>query len=90
MQAEIWTKDFCPYCVEAKRILRDLNISYHEYKIGSPSETPQANQTIVDRSALLAKLPTARTVPQIWIDGTHVGGCTDLAAAVKRGDFSPQ
>jgi glutaredoxin 3 len=90
MQAEIWTKDPCPYCVKAKKILNDLNIPYTEYKIsaGMGESQPAPNQFYVTRDQLLEKMPTARTVPQIWIDGRHVGGCDNLEAEVKAGKIS--
>ncbi len=92
MKAEIWTKDMCPYCVKAKKILTDLGIPYDEYKItlGMQDEMPAANQYFVTRAQLLEKLPTAKTVPQIWIDGRHVGGCDNLEAEVKAGKITAQ
>ena len=87
MKAEIWTKDMCPYCVEAKQILQTLGIPYDEYIIspGVDEHPPAANQFYTTRAQLLQKLPTARTVPQIWIDHQHIGGCIDLQAAVSSG-----
>lgn len=87
MKAEIWTKEVCPYCVEAKRILQTLSIPYSEYIIsaGINEQSPAPNQFYVPREQLLAKMPTARTVPQIWIDDVYIGGCTDLQAAVASG-----
>lgn len=89
MQAEIYTKDMCPYCVKAKQLLDKLNIPYTEYKIsaGFDEMQPQPNQFYVTKADLLHKLPTAKTVPQIWIDGRHIGGCDDLYAAHARGEF---
>lgn len=68
MKAIVWTKDACPYCVAAKNLLEQQGIEYEEKKIG------------VDytREQLLEAVPTARTVPQIFLDGTHVGGFTEL------------
>ena len=68
MKAIVWTKDACPYCVQAKALLEQRGIEYEEKKIG------------VDytREQLLEAVPTARTVPQIFLDGTHVGGFTEL------------
>ena len=68
MKATVWTKDACPYCVQAKALLEQQGIEYEEKKIG------------VDytREQLLEAVPTARTVPQIFLDGTHVGGFTEL------------
>ena len=92
MQAEIYTKDFCPYCVKAKALLIELNIPYTEYKISTGMNETKAepNQYYVTRAQLLEKLPTAKTVPQIWIDGRHVGGCDDLHAAHARGEIQAQ
>ncbi len=92
MEAEIWSKTFCPYCDEAKRILGELNIPYQEYIIspGYDEEPLKANQQYVTKAELLQKLPSAKTVPQIWIDGAHIGGCTDLQAQVKSGRIQAQ
>lgn len=89
MQAEIYTKDMCPYCVKAKELLRELNIDYVEYKIsaGLDESTLEKNQFYVTKADLLEKLPTARTVPQIWIDGEHVGGFDNLCAMHASGQL---
>lgn len=68
MKAIVWTKDACPYCVQAKALLEQQGIEYEEKKIG-------AGYT---REQLLEAVPTARTVPQIFLDGEHVGGFTEL------------
>ena len=92
MQAEIYTKDSCPYCVKAKALLIQLNIPYTEYKIsaGMGESKAEPNQYYVTRAQLLEKLPTAKTVPQIWIDGRHVGGCDDLHAEYAQGKIQAQ
>jgi glutaredoxin 3 len=92
MKAEIYTKTTCPYCVRAKRLLTQLNIPYSEYIIsaGMGESTPAPNQYYVTREQLLERLPSAKTVPQIWIDHEHVGGFDDLDAAVKAGKFRSQ
>lgn len=92
MQAEIYTKTICPYCTKAKRILTQLNIPYTEYIIspGMGESAPGPHQYYVTRDHLLERIPTAKTVPQIWIDGRHVGGCDDLEAEVKAGKFPSQ
>lgn len=73
MRAEIWTKPHCPYCVRAKALMEQRGVEYDEYIIGS-------NAT---REQLLERAPAARTVPQIWLDGQHVGGYDKLAALWK-------
>ena len=89
MQAEIWTKTTCPWCDKAKALLNELNIPYQEFIVspGLDENKPRDNQQYVTKDQLLQKLPTAKTVPQIWIDGRHIGGCTDLQAQVKSGEI---
>ena len=70
MKAVVWSKDSCPYCVQAKALLSQKNIEFEERKIG-------AGYTKED---LLEAVPTARTVPQIFLDGELVGGFTELRA----------
>lgn len=68
MKAVIWSKDNCQYCVKAKTLL-DLNgVQYEERKIGAGWTKEQ----------LLEAVPTARTVPQIFLDGALIGGFTEL------------
>jgi glutaredoxin 3 len=68
MQAVIWSKDFCGYCDRAKRLLEQKGIKYEERKIGSGWTKEQ----------LLESVPTARTVPQIFLDDKLIGGHDDL------------
>jgi glutaredoxin 3 len=85
MKAEIYTKLNCPYCTKAKELLNDKGIEYHEYLI-SPGfgEKGHKNQSYVTRDDLLQKLPTAKTVPQIWLDEQHIGGYTDLVEFLAK------
>ena len=82
MQAEIYSKPDCPYCVKAKALLTEKGIAYHEYIISSGLGEKKAadNQQYVTKADLLEKYPAAKTVPQIWLDGEHIGGYTELAA----------
>lgn len=68
MKAVIWTKTLCPFCVEAKKLLSNLNIEYEERNI----------EKEWCKEDLLKVVPHARTVPQIFIDNTLIGGYTDL------------
>jgi len=68
MKAEVWSKDNCSYCEQAKKLLSSKNIEYVEKKIGYG----------YTREDLLAVVPTARSVPQIFIDGNYVGGFEQL------------
>jgi len=82
MQAEIYTKLNCPYCVKAKALLVDKGITYREYIVsdGVGEKTLTANQQYVTKADLLYKYSNAKTVPQIWLDNNHIGGYTELAA----------
>jgi glutaredoxin len=68
MQATIWTKDSCAFCVQAKQLLEGKGIEYEERKIGKEWTKEQ----------LLEAVPNARTVPQIFLDSEYVGGYTEL------------
>jgi glutaredoxin len=68
MEALIWSKDFCGYCDSAKTLLTQKGIKYEERKIGGG----------YTREQLLESVPTAKTVPQIFLDGKYIGGFTEL------------
>jgi glutaredoxin len=67
-KAMIWSKDNCRYCVSAKELLTATGIEYEERKLGDGWTKEQ----------LLEVVPTATTVPQIFLDGEYVGGFTEL------------
>lgn len=73
---DIYSTAMCPYCVAAKRLLDARGLAWHEYRIDLD---PAA------RRAMLERIPGARTVPQIFINGVHVGGFEQLAAAERSG-----
>ena len=68
MTAVVWSKDHCPYCVQAKNLLESKGIDYEERNINE-------NYT---KEQLLEAVPTARTLPQIFIDDNYIGGFTEL------------
>lgn len=68
MKAVVWSKDHCPYCVQAKKLLEMKGIDYEERNINNGW----------DREDLLAAVPGARTVPQIFLDEKLIGGFTEL------------
>ena len=68
MQAIVWSKDQCTYCVQAKALLEARGIEYEERNI-------MHDWT---REQLLEAVPTARTLPQIFLDNEYVGGFTEL------------
>jgi glutaredoxin 3 len=72
----IYTKFGCGYCVRAKRLLDEKGVDYtdHDITMGGPK-----------RAEMLERAPNARTVPQIFIGETHVGGSDELAALEREG-----
>ena len=75
-QVEIYTKATCGYCHMAKRLLDGKNVSYAETDIlRQPDKRAEMIQRAKGRS----------TVPQIFIDGRHIGGCDDLIALDRSG-----
>lgn len=75
MAVLVYSKQTCPYCVMAKRLLSSKNVVFTE--------------VMVDRDPEMLKKMMAdsgqRTVPQIWIGATHVGGYDQLAALQQQG-----
>ena len=71
---EVYSKDNCPFCVQAKFLLDSMHVAFVEKKIGVD----------VTREQLLEIAPHARTVPQIVIDGTVIGGFDQLAKYFKE------
>jgi glutaredoxin 3 len=68
MKAIVWSKHHCPYCDQAKALLTQKGIEFEERKVGDG----------YTREDLLEAVPTARTVPQIFLDGNLIGGFTEL------------
>jgi glutaredoxin len=68
MKAVIWSKYHCPYCDQAKALLKAKGIEFEEKKIGDG----------YTKEDLLEAVPSARTVPQIFLDGELIGGFTEL------------
>ena len=81
MQAvKMYTTAVCPYCVRAKQILKSKGVEHiEEIRIDTDPQQRQSMMTITGR----------RTVPQIFIGQTHVGGCDDLMALDGKGELLP-
>ena len=69
MKAVVWSKDNCPYCVQAKNLLQLKGIEFEERNITQGTWT---------REQLLESVPNARTLPQIFLDEKLIGGFTEL------------
>lgn len=78
MSAVIYSKDSCPFCVKAKKLLEQKGIEYTEKKLG-------VDVTKEDMFIFLGR--TVKTVPQIVLDGKYIGGYTELDAYFSHQEF---
>ena len=76
----MYTTPICPYCVRAKSLLAKKGVAVEEVDVFMDAAA---------RDEMLAKSGGARTVPQIFIGDTHVGGCDELYALEKSGKLDP-
>lgn len=67
--AEVWSQTNCPACTEAKRLLERNGVQITEKMLGINGYT---------KKDLIEKVPNARSVPQIFLDGVYVGGLNEL------------
>ena len=68
MKAIVWSKNQCPFCVQAKALLESKGIEFEERNVSTDWTKEQ----------LLEAVPTARTLPQIFLDDNYIGGFTEL------------
>ncbi|SFZ85790.1 glutaredoxin 3 [Devosia enhydra] len=76
---EIYTTPTCPYCHAAKSLLAQKGVAYDEIDVLDPEI----------RAAMTQRAKGRRTVPQIFIGETHVGGYDDMAALDRSGKLDP-
>lgn len=76
----LYTTMMCPYCYRAKQLFEDKGIAYKEIDVGMDAKM---RQEMTERSN------GGRTVPQIFIDDRHIGGCDDLYALDRAGKLDP-
>jgi glutaredoxin 3 len=77
---EIYTGNFCGYCTRAKRLLSQKGVNFIEYPVGRDRGK---------RAEMVQRSRGGRTVPQIFIDGRHVGGYDELYALDRAGKLDP-
>ena len=76
---EIYTTQTCPYCIAAKALLKKKGVQFEEIDVQDASL----------RQQMMLRSNGRRTVPQIFIGDTHVGGCDDLQALDRAGKLDP-
>jgi glutaredoxin 3 len=80
VKVEIYTSPFCGYCHRAKRLLGERGVDFTEIDVVANSDK---------RREMVTRAGGRSTVPQIFINGTHVGGCDDLYALDRQGRLKP-
>ena len=75
---DIYIKPTCPYCIRALGLLKKKGVDYHIINI---MQEPERRQEMIDRAG------GRSTVPQIFINGKHIGGCDDLHALDAAGQL---
>ena len=68
-KVEIYTWQYCPFCIRAKSLLKKKNINFTEYKIDGDEDA---------RALMTERADGRRKLPQIFIDNEGIGGCDDL------------
>jgi len=68
-KVEIYTWQYCPFCIRAKSLLKEKNISFIEHKIDGDDDA---------REIMIERANGRRTLPQIFINNEGIGGCDDL------------
>jgi len=79
-KVEIYTGMFCGYCERAKRLLKQKGADYIEIPVDTNAD---------ERTRMVERAGGRRTVPQIFIDGEHVGGSDELHALDRAGKLDP-
>lgn len=77
---EIYTTPFCGFCHAAKRLLTQKGAAFTEIDVSADPKR---------RAEMLSRAKGGRTVPQIFIDGAHIGGSDELHALDRRGGLDP-
>ena len=77
---EIYTKGYCPYCHRAKALLQQKGVDFIEYPI---DQKPELRDVMINRAN------GGHTVPQIFIEDAHIGGCDDLIALNNQDKLDP-
>ena len=80
MKIEIYTTSICPFCHAAKKLLTDKGADFSEISL---TQEPHLRDRMIERAK------GGRTVPQIFINDAHIGGCDDLYALDAKGELDP-
>eukprot|EP00465_Bigelowiella_longifila_P013706 CAMPEP_0185254178 /NCGR_PEP_ID=MMETSP1359-20130426/2845_1 /TAXON_ID=552665 /ORGANISM="Bigelowiella longifila, Strain CCMP242" /LENGTH=102 /DNA_ID=CAMNT_0027836891 /DNA_START=64 /DNA_END=372 /DNA_ORIENTATION=+ len=76
----VFSKTYCPFCVKAKKALKDIGMSPYVIELDNREDGSSIQQTLL-------KMTGQRTVPNVWVKGKFLGGCDDTLKAIKEGKF---
>ncbi|NXV34798.1 TRXR3 reductase, partial [Rissa tridactyla] len=76
----IFSKSYCPYCNKVKELFRSMHVEYYALELDVTSDGPSIQQ-------VLAELTNQRTVPNVFVNGTHIGGCDSTYQAYQDGSL---
>ncbi len=76
-KVEVYCTPYCPYCIRAKNLLQSKGVEYEEIRV---DQSPEKQQEMIKRA-------NRTSVPQIFIDDYHVGGCDDLFDLEAAGEL---
>ncbi|KST64865.1 glutaredoxin 3 [Mastigocoleus testarum] len=79
-KVEIYTWSTCPFCIRAKNLLKKKGIDYIEYCIDGDE---------IARDKMITRANGRSSLPQIFIDEVHVGGCDDIYGLESQGKLDP-
>jgi len=77
---EVYTGTYCPYCVRAKELFKKKGVDFTEIDVTSDD---------AGRLTMMERSNGRRTIPQIFINDQHIGGCDDLYALDAKGELDP-
>ena len=79
-KVEIYTWSTCPFCIRAKALLNNKQVDFTEYCIDGDEDA---------RAKMSERANGGRSLPQIFIDDKHIGGCDDIHALDRQGKLDP-
>jgi len=80
-EVELYTTMYCPYCSRARALLQRKGVAFVDIDIAAEPAR---------RGEMIRRAHGRRTVPQIFINGEHIGGCDDLVALERAGELDPK
>ena len=78
IKINIYTTPYCPFCIRAKKLLKDKKINFNEIDL---SENPEKFEEMINKSN------GAKTVPQIFVNDTHIGDCDQIHELENKGEL---